>query len=711
MKFKLLFILAFICTGVNAQTWLTGGNGIQYYYDGSGVRHIRNILTAPQPPFNVTDSLDKRATLDINGKVPLSQINASILGAVNYQGTYNAATNTPALPAVDPSNKGWYYIVSNAGTQVGLTLNINDWIISNGTTWGKVDNNNSVTSVAGKTGVVVLNKSDVGLSNVDNTADGDKPVSTPQSIAIGLKADRSGGNTFTGNQLINGDVKVNGALSGTDLSVYNNIEFIAGGHAYTGLLKVPTLTAPQTWTMPNATGTVALINDLTGYARLNFPNTFTSSQEAPSLIVRNPAILSVFSGFLPNSFSFNNNGFTQSLSTTTLTGNGTITTPNATGVMALTSDITSALSGYVTIATPQSITGNKTFEQLIDVRNSSTPTIAAQLTTAGTLTLGNNNFKQTIAVPTLTSNKTINVPNLAGTLARVEDIATGQTIGANTTGSATGTTLQQVTTAGASTTVYSSFKGLSTSQTAATGYPTLGAKSGGLTVLNSGSLFGMDVGVVGADGNTWIQTGRFDGAATAYNLIVNPQGGNVGIGTTAPFSKFQVMTSSDVNLAINPGIADVNATLIAGVNNANSTLKPIEYRASYHNFAAGNIGIGTTTPAEALDVVGKARVSVAPTNPTDVVRLTDIGGIVLTVTTTIDFPNTTAGGTSLAFVAVSGCAKGDVVSLGLPDNIPGTPCSYIGFVQNDGTVSVRFTNLHIIATDPASGTFKIKVFK
>ncbi len=38
-----------------------------------------------------------------------------------------------------------------------------------------------VTTVAGRTGAVVLAKADVGLSNVDNTADADKPISTAQA--------------------------------------------------------------------------------------------------------------------------------------------------------------------------------------------------------------------------------------------------------------------------------------------------------------------------------------------------------------------------------------------------------------------------------------------------------------------------------------------------------------------------------------------------
>ena len=42
---------------------------------------------------------------------------------------------------------------------------------------------NLVTSVAGRQGAVVLNKSDVGLGNVDNTSDANKPVSTAQAAA------------------------------------------------------------------------------------------------------------------------------------------------------------------------------------------------------------------------------------------------------------------------------------------------------------------------------------------------------------------------------------------------------------------------------------------------------------------------------------------------------------------------------------------------
>lgn len=46
---------------------------------------------------------------------------------------------------------------------------------------------NTVTSVADKTGAVTLSKADVGLSNVDNTADIDKPISTAMQTALNKK--------------------------------------------------------------------------------------------------------------------------------------------------------------------------------------------------------------------------------------------------------------------------------------------------------------------------------------------------------------------------------------------------------------------------------------------------------------------------------------------------------------------------------------------
>lgn len=50
--------------------------------------------------------------------------------------------------------------------------------------------NYPVTSVNGKTGDVMVNKSDVGLNYVDNTADMDKPISTAMQAALDQKQDK-----------------------------------------------------------------------------------------------------------------------------------------------------------------------------------------------------------------------------------------------------------------------------------------------------------------------------------------------------------------------------------------------------------------------------------------------------------------------------------------------------------------------------------------
>jgi hypothetical protein len=108
------------------------------------------------------------ATLDGSGTVPISQLPSAVLGALSYQGTWNANTNTPTLTS-SVGTKGYYYVVSVAGTTNlnGITdWQIGDWAVYNGTAWQKVDNTDAVTSVNGYTGTVVLTQPDIaGTAN------------------------------------------------------------------------------------------------------------------------------------------------------------------------------------------------------------------------------------------------------------------------------------------------------------------------------------------------------------------------------------------------------------------------------------------------------------------------------------------------------------------------------------------------------------------
>ena len=72
-----------------------------------------------------------------------TQADVDALKLLDYQGTWNADADTPAIPAAAAANKNHYYIVSTAGnTDIdGETgWEPGDWIISNGTAWSKVDN-------------------------------------------------------------------------------------------------------------------------------------------------------------------------------------------------------------------------------------------------------------------------------------------------------------------------------------------------------------------------------------------------------------------------------------------------------------------------------------------------------------------------------------------------------------------------------------------
>ena len=68
--------------------------------------------------------------------------------------------------------------------------------------------------------------------------------------------------------------------------------------------------------------------------------------------------------------------------------------------------------------------------------------------------------------------------------------------------------------------------------------PALGANGGKLGIFRDAS-YGLIAGQI-VNGNAFVQVQRIDGTATAYNLLLQPKGGNVGIGTTTPHGKLDV---------------------------------------------------------------------------------------------------------------------------------------------------------------------------
>lgn len=89
---------------------------------------------------------DKANTADLIGgdnKLLTSLLPDSVVGGMKYKGVWDAATNTPAIPAASASNAGFYYKVSVNGTTAidGIAeWAVGDWLVSNGTSWDKIDN-------------------------------------------------------------------------------------------------------------------------------------------------------------------------------------------------------------------------------------------------------------------------------------------------------------------------------------------------------------------------------------------------------------------------------------------------------------------------------------------------------------------------------------------------------------------------------------------
>ena len=262
----------------------------------------------------------------------------TITGVLNYQGAWNASTNTPALASSVGTN-GYYYVVSVAGS---TSLNgisdwqIGDWAIFNGTVWQKIDQTNLVTSVNGQTGVVSLAYADLAgavptwnqnttgnAANVTGTVaiiNGGTGQTTRQDAMDALAGSTTSGQYLRGN--------------GTDVVM----SAIQSG-------DVPTLNQNTTGTAANVTGTVAIANGGTGQitASAGF-NALSPITTTGDLILGNGANSATRLGIGANGYLLTSNGTTATWTPAPSTG----VTTFAGGTTGLTP--ASASSGAITLA-------------------------------------------------------------------------------------------------------------------------------------------------------------------------------------------------------------------------------------------------------------------------------------------------------------------------------------------------------------------------
>lgn len=135
--------------------------------DGGSVIYTKttadNLFTTKAALAASKGAANGLATLDGNGQVPTSQLPASVLGGVEYQGVWDAAANSPAL-ASGAGTTGRYYKVSASGNTAldgNSGWHVGDWAVFDGVAWEKIDNYEAVTTVAGKIGNVTLVAADI----------------------------------------------------------------------------------------------------------------------------------------------------------------------------------------------------------------------------------------------------------------------------------------------------------------------------------------------------------------------------------------------------------------------------------------------------------------------------------------------------------------------------------------------------------------------
>ncbi|MFH1523069.1 MAG: hypothetical protein ABIE43_04615 [Patescibacteria group bacterium] len=131
----------------------------------------------------------------------------------------------------------------------------------------------------------------------------------------------------------------------------------------------------------------------------------------------------------------------------------------------------------------------------------------------------------------------------------------------------------------------------------------------------------LDIGISNASPwGSWIQSTNSGALETVYPLLLNPNGGKVGIGTTGPYGKLVVQggagvpvltagNSTGVLFSVDSGAG--GAELIMGEYNTDPYANFIQARTKTSianplviNPLGGNVGIGTTNPLFKLDVNG-----------------------------------------------------------------------------------------------------------
>ena len=199
------------------------------------------------------------------------------------------------------------------------------------------------------------------------------------------------------------------------------------------------------------------------------------------------------------------------IQTAAVAGTPTLTLPATTGTLALVSDIAGSFVPYT------GATANVT----LGTYSLTTPNIIGGIATTSPLT-----FQTTTGVGTTGADMHFKVGNNGATEALT--ILNNGNVGMG------------ITNPGSK---------LNISYTSEASVPTLGTNGGALSLLGTSSAYGL-VGGVLSSGNVYLQSQRVDTTATAYAMLLQPNGGNVGIGMTSPGTSLEVWGTSGTQVSM-----------------------------------------------------------------------------------------------------------------------------------------------------------------
>lgn len=142
-----------------------------------GLSNVDNVQQIPMSYLGTTNGV---APLNANGKVDSTYL--TFVGS-----TIKVVANITERLALSSSENLIIAIQSDTNWIWGLNSSLDPSLPSNWTDMGSAASN--VVSVNGATGAVTINKTTVGLGNVDNTSDLDKPISDDTQDALDEKLD------------------------------------------------------------------------------------------------------------------------------------------------------------------------------------------------------------------------------------------------------------------------------------------------------------------------------------------------------------------------------------------------------------------------------------------------------------------------------------------------------------------------------------------